>query len=146
LRYIDSPTKEHAVDAKTLKDAKADLERLMDEAVENHEPVIITRDGKPPVVLMSLADWNSQQETDYLLRNPENRRRLRRSIRDADKGKFAKVMRFAELDRIAKKKSRSPSRPTAGATSPSGSRPTERSSIGSCVSSRSAVAIPSKVR
>ena len=38
------------MDAKTLKDAKADLEKLMDEAVDNHEPVIITRQGKPPVV------------------------------------------------------------------------------------------------
>lgn len=92
------------MDAKTLKEAKADLEKLIDEAVENHEPVIITRDGKPAVVLISLADWNSQQETDYLLRSPENRRRLLRSIRDADKGKFAKVVTPGELDRIAKRK------------------------------------------
>jgi antitoxin YefM len=92
------------MDAKTLKDAKTDLEKLMDEAVENHEPVIITRDGKPPVVLVSLADWNSEQETQYLLRSPANRRRLQRSIRDANKGKFAKVATSAELERIAKKK------------------------------------------
>ena len=58
------------MDAKTIKDAKADLEKLMDEAVDNHEPVIITRDGKPPVVLVSLADWNSQQETEYLSTEP----------------------------------------------------------------------------
>jgi antitoxin YefM len=96
--------KEHPMDAKTLKDAKADLERLMDDAVENHEPVIITREGKAPVVLVSLADWNSQQVTDYLLRSPANRKRLLRSIRDADKGKFAKVMTSDELGRIAKKK------------------------------------------
>ena len=64
------------MDAKTLKDAKADLEKLMDEAVDNHEPVIITREGKSPVVLVSLADWNSQQETEYLLRSPANRARL----------------------------------------------------------------------
>ena len=69
------------MDAKTLKDAKADLERLMDEAVDNHEPVIITRDGKSAVVLVSLEDWNSEQETQYLLRSPANRKRLTRSIR-----------------------------------------------------------------
>jgi antitoxin YefM len=83
---------------------KADLEKLMDEAVDNHEPVIITRDGKSPVVLVSLADWNSQQETEYLLRSPANRKRLLRSIRDANKGKFAKVVTASELEKVAKKK------------------------------------------
>lgn len=92
------------MDAKTLKDAKADLEKLMDEAVENHEPVIITREGKSAVVLVSLADWNSQQETEYLLRSPTNRKRLLRSIRDANKGKFARILTTSELDRIVKKK------------------------------------------
>jgi antitoxin YefM len=92
------------MDAKTLKEAKADLEKLIDEAVDNHEPVIITREGKPPVVLVSLADWNSQQETEYLARSPENRKRLRRSIRDANKGKFAKTVTFDELEKIANKR------------------------------------------
>jgi len=92
------------MDAKTIKDAKADLEKLMDEAVDNHEPIIITRDGKPPVVLVSLADWNSQQETEYLLRSPANRRRLTRSIRDANKGKFAMTATVDELVRLARKK------------------------------------------
>jgi antitoxin YefM len=92
------------MDAKTLKEAKADLEKLMDEAVDNHEPVIITREGKPPVVLVSLADWNSQQETDYLARGPENRKRLRRSIRDANRGRFAKTVTLEQLEKIAKKR------------------------------------------
>ena len=92
------------MDAKTLKDAKADLEKLMDEAVDNHEPVIITRDGKSAVVLVSLEDWNSEQETHYLLRSPANRKRLTRSIRDANNGKFAKVTTLQELQQLAKKK------------------------------------------
>jgi antitoxin YefM len=92
------------MDARTLKDAKADLEKLMDEAVDNHEPVIITRQGKPPVVLVSLADWNRQQETDYLLRSPANRRRLLRSIRDAENGKFAKSANSDEIARVAKRR------------------------------------------
>ena len=92
------------MDAKALKDAKADLEKLMDEAVDNHEPVIITRQGKPPVVLVSLADWNSQQETEYLLRSRTNRKRLLRSVGDAQKGKFAKFATLDEIGRIAKKR------------------------------------------
>lgn len=92
------------MDAKTLRDAKADIEKLMDKAVENHEPVIITRDGKPPVVLVSLADWNSQQETEYLLRSPANRKRLLRSIGDANEGKFAKRTTAGQFARLTSKK------------------------------------------
>jgi antitoxin YefM len=102
--FYNAVTRSRNMDAKTLKDAKADLEKLMDEAVENHEPVIITREGRSAVVLVSLADWNSQQETDYLLRSPTNRKRLLRSIRDANKGKFAKEVTDSELERIASKK------------------------------------------
>src|SRR5262245_57635182 len=90
------------MDAKTLKDAKSDLEKLVDEALDNHEPVIITLDGRPAVVLVSLADWNSQQETEHLLRGPVNRKRLRRSIADANKGRFAKIMTPGELDGLRK--------------------------------------------
>ena len=89
------------MDAKTLKDAKADLERLMDDAVENHEPVIITRDGKPPVVLVSLADWNSQQETDYLLRSPANRASLERSREQIERGEVV-IKTIEELEALAR--------------------------------------------
>jgi antitoxin YefM len=96
--------KEHPMDAKTLKDAKADLERLMDDAVENHEPVIITRDGKPPVVLVSLADWNSQQETDYLLRSPANRESLEKSRQQIERGEVV-VKTIDELEALARETS-----------------------------------------
>ena len=74
------------MDAKTIADAKADLERLMDKAVEDHVPTIITRDGKPAVVLVSLDDWNSEQETRHLLRTPANRAALQRSIDQLARG------------------------------------------------------------
>jgi antitoxin YefM len=89
------------MDAKTLSDAKADLERLMDKAVEDHEPVIITRDGKPPVVLVSLADWNSQQETDYLTRSPANRASLERSREQLERGEVV-TKTIEELEALAR--------------------------------------------
>jgi antitoxin YefM len=92
------------MDAKTLKDAKADLERLMDDAVENPEPVIITRDGKPPVVLVSLADWNSQQVTDYLLRSPANRESLESSREQIERGEVV-VKTTDELEALARETS-----------------------------------------
>lgn len=50
-------------------DARARLYRLMDEAAESHEPVLIT--GKRSnAVLVSEEDWRSIQETLYLLSTP----------------------------------------------------------------------------
>jgi antitoxin YefM len=92
------------MNAKTLEDAKADLEGLMDEAVANREPIIITREGKPAVVLVSLEDWSSEQETAYLRRSPANRRRLDRAIRDANAGKFGKTLTLDELEQLTAKK------------------------------------------
>ncbi len=87
------------MDAKTLNEAKADLEKLIDEAVENHEPVIITRKGKPPVVLVSLSDWNSQQETEYLLRSPVNAARLEGARQQIERGD-AVVKTIEELEAL----------------------------------------------
>lgn len=89
------------MDAKTFNDAKADLDRLMDKAVENHEPVIITRDGKPAVVLVSLADWNGQQETDYLTRSPANRAALLKAIGEIERGEVV-IKTIEELEALAR--------------------------------------------
>jgi prevent-host-death family protein len=56
---------------KTLKasEARANFYRLIDEATESHEPIIIT--GKRnSAVLISAEDWSAIQETLYLLSMP----------------------------------------------------------------------------
>jgi antitoxin YefM len=67
--------------------ARANLARTMDQVNEDHEPVIITRQHGESVVMMSLADFNAWQETAYLLRSPENARRLLRSVDQVARGK-----------------------------------------------------------
>ena len=44
----------------------------MDQVVENHEPIIITRQKGQAVVMMSLEDFNAYEETAYLLGSPAN--------------------------------------------------------------------------
>lgn len=88
------------MDAKTLKDAQADLEKLMDAAVDNHEPVIITRDGKQACVLVSLEDWNSEEATQYLLRSPANKAALERSRAQLERGEIIEKT-IEELDALA---------------------------------------------
>jgi len=64
---------------KTIKiaDARNNLNNLIDEALQSHEPILIT--GKRNnAVLLSEEDWSSIQETLYLLSIPN----MRESIRD----------------------------------------------------------------
>ena len=47
---------------------------------------MITRAGKDPVVILSLADYESLKETAHLLRSPENARRLLGAIDALERG------------------------------------------------------------
>jgi antitoxin YefM len=49
---------------------------VLDSVVNDREEVVITRAGHEPVVIVSLADFESLRETAYLLRSPANARRL----------------------------------------------------------------------
>mgnify|MGYP006327283809 CR=1 FL=1 len=64
------------MDAITYSSARANLARTMDRVCEDHEALIITRNGEQAVVMLSLEDYQALEETAYLLRNPANTRRL----------------------------------------------------------------------
>lgn len=70
----------------TYTTARAKLAETMKQVCENHEPVIITRQKEEPVVMLSLDDFNSMEETAYLLRSPENARRLLESLAEVARG------------------------------------------------------------
>jgi antitoxin YefM len=59
----------------------------MDEAVDSRAPIVVTRQGKPAVVMMSLEEFEGWHETVHLLSSPRNAEVLLRSIRDADAGR-----------------------------------------------------------
>lgn len=67
--------------------ARANLARTMDRVCEDHEPVIITRSGESSVVMLSLDDYKSLEETAYLLRSPKNARRLLEAISELESGR-----------------------------------------------------------
>jgi antitoxin YefM len=74
------------MDVITYSDTRAKLKEVMDRVVEDHRPVVITRQKAEAVVMVSLADWNAMEETIYLLSNPSNAQRLREAIRELDTG------------------------------------------------------------
>lgn len=59
----------------------------MDRVCQDHEPLIITRNGQKSVVMLSLEDYKSLEETAYLLRSPENAKRLLSAVDSLAKGK-----------------------------------------------------------
>lgn len=63
----------------TASKARANLYRLLDEAAESHEPILIA--GKRnSAVLVSEEDWNAIQETLYLMSIPGMRKSIRKAM------------------------------------------------------------------
>ena len=63
----------HAI---TYTTVRANLASVMDRVCNDHEALIITRNGEQAVVMLSLEDYKALEETSYLLRTPANARRL----------------------------------------------------------------------
>ena len=64
------------MDAMTYTAARANLASTMDRVCDDHEALIITRNGEQAVVMLSLEDYKALEETAYLLRTPANAKRL----------------------------------------------------------------------
>ena len=75
------------MDAITYTHARANLAGTMDRVCNDHEPVIITRNGDQSGVILSLEDFQALEETAYLLRSPANAKRLFKSIEQLEAGR-----------------------------------------------------------
>ena len=75
------------MDAISYTAARANLSKTMAQVCDDHAPIIITRKRESPVVMLSLEDYQSMAETNYLLRSPANARNLLESIDALDAGK-----------------------------------------------------------
>lgn len=74
------------MDVLTYSDTRANLKEVMDRVVEDHRPVVITRQKAEAVVMVSLADWAAIEETMHLLSSPKNAQRLRAALDQLDAG------------------------------------------------------------
>jgi antitoxin YefM len=75
------------VDVITYSAARANLASTMDRVCNDHETLIITRNGEQSVVMLSLEDFKALEETAYLLRNPTNAKRLLAAASQLNAGK-----------------------------------------------------------
>lgn len=65
---------------------RKNLAETMDQVNDDHTPVIVTRSGGKPAVLISLEDYTAMDETAYLLASPRNAERLNASIAQIEAG------------------------------------------------------------
>ena len=75
------------MDAMTYTTARANLAGTMNRVCDDHEALIITRNGEQAVVMLSLEDYNALEETAYLLRTPANAKRLLSAVTQLNSGK-----------------------------------------------------------
>lgn len=74
--------------AMTLSEAKENLEKVINQVIEDDEPAIVCTDSGQQVVMLPLDEFNSWKETIYLLSNPANAAHLRKSIQEASTGQI----------------------------------------------------------
>jgi len=66
---------------------RSQLASVLDKVNDDHKPVLITRQSGKPAVVMSLEDFQSYQETAYLMASPKNAERLNQAIEEIEAGK-----------------------------------------------------------
>jgi antitoxin YefM len=65
---------------------RQNLASTFDAVVDDCMPIIVTRQNKEPVVIISLKDYRAMEETAYLLQSEANAKRLNRSIAQLEAG------------------------------------------------------------
>ncbi|MCU1603749.1 MAG: type toxin-antitoxin system prevent-host-death family antitoxin [Modestobacter sp.] len=73
----------------SYSESRAKYAQTLDAVIDDREEVVITRAGHDPVVMVALEDYESLKEAAYLLRTPENARRLLASIERLESGQGA---------------------------------------------------------
>jgi antitoxin YefM len=72
--------------ATSYSNFRQDLKSYFDKVNSQHTPLLVTRAKGEDVVVISKADYDSIEETFYLLKSPKNASRLLKSIEDLEKG------------------------------------------------------------
>ncbi len=82
----------------TYTKLRQNLSSVLDQVVDDQEVVIVRRKNARDVALVPASELASLTETAYLLRSPENARRLLGALRRAERGE-GKVMTIEQLRR-----------------------------------------------
>ena len=82
----------------TYTDLRNNLARHLDRTLDDRVPILITRQGSQPVVMIAQSEYDGMLETLHLMSTPANAARLNASIAEADAGHF---IEFEPVNAIA---------------------------------------------
>jgi antitoxin YefM len=73
----------------SFTEARNNLKTIFDKVYYDNEEVIMTRKNSQSVVMITLDEYNSMKETNYLLSSPKNKERLLGSLNSSREGKLS---------------------------------------------------------
>jgi len=85
--------------AVTQTDLRTNIKELLDNVSHDDDTIVVTRSNRENVVIISEAEYNSWQETNYLMKTEANRQALVKSIASVNRGE-GKVLTPDEWDQI----------------------------------------------
>ena len=72
--------------AVTQTDLRTNIKQLLNNVSRNDDTIVVTRSNRENVVIISEAEYNSWQETNYLMKNEINRKALSESLSSINRG------------------------------------------------------------
>ncbi|WP_316929958.1 type II toxin-antitoxin system Phd/YefM family antitoxin [Aquimarina macrocephali] len=70
----------HKVETISYTDFRKKLAHTLNKVNEDHIPIMVTRQNGESVIVMSVKDFTSYEETAYLMASPKNAERLNQAI------------------------------------------------------------------
>jgi len=74
----------------TYSNFRQNLKSFLDSVLKTRSPLFVTRSKGEDVVVLSKSDYESMEETLYLLSSPKNAKRLAQGISEFEQGKGIK--------------------------------------------------------
>ncbi len=86
--------------ATNFTDLRKNLKGYLDAVVNDSDTIIVHREGNKGAVIMSLDEYNSIRETEYLLSSPETMRAIREGEKSIAEGRGIRIESKEELQRF----------------------------------------------
>lgn len=83
-----------------FSDLRKNLKGYLDSVINDSDTVIINRDGNTGAVIMSLDEYNSLKETEYIMSSPETMRRIKDGAKSIAAGGGTRIKSADELSKF----------------------------------------------